>query len=129
MRMRIIIFYISVLSLSFCYSQNTKSNFYAFKTGEKLEYKLNYGFLNASYASLTLKEELLDGKKVLEAINKIENITNKKLSTKYINKHRKGDHIWWISDISKFKTHYPEWNFTYDLEKIISEIFSEMTER
>jgi len=66
---------------------------------------------------------------LLEAINKIEKITNKKLSTKYINKHRKGDHIWWISDISKFKAHYPEWNFSYNLDKIITEIFSEMTNR
>ena len=66
---------------------------------------------------------------LLEAINKIEKITNKKLSTKYINKHRKGDHIWWISDISKFTSHYPKWNFSYTLDKIITEIFSEMTKR
>ena len=66
---------------------------------------------------------------LLEAINKIEKITNKKLSTKYINKHLKGDHIWWISDISKFTTHYPKWNFSYNLDKIITEIFSEMTKQ
>ncbi len=66
---------------------------------------------------------------LLEAINKIEKITNKKISTKYVNKHRKGDHIWWISDISKFKTHYPKWDFSYNLDKIITEIYSEMAER
>ncbi len=66
---------------------------------------------------------------LMEAINKIQNITNKKLFTEYIDKPRKGDHIWWISDISKFRAHYPEWNFTYDLEKIISEIFFEMNVR
>ena len=32
-------------------------------------------------------------------------------------------------DISKFKAHYPEWNFSYDLDKIIDEIFSEMTKQ
>ena len=66
---------------------------------------------------------------LLEAINKIEIITNKKLQTKYINKPRKGDHIWWVSDISKFKSHYPKWNFSYNLDKIISEIFFEMYKR
>ena len=66
---------------------------------------------------------------LLEAIDKVQKITNKTLSTKYNDKHRKGDHIWWISDISKFKKHYPKWNFKYTLEKTILEIFSEMTKR
>ena len=66
---------------------------------------------------------------LLEAIDKVQKITNKHLTTKYIDKHRKGDHIWWISDISKFKKHYPKWNFKYNLEKTILEIFSEMTTR
>ena len=66
---------------------------------------------------------------LLEAIEKVQKITNKTLPTKYNDKHRKGDHIWWISDISKFKKHYPKWNFKYTLEKTILEIFSEMTNR
>ena len=66
---------------------------------------------------------------LLEAIDKVQKITNKHLTTKYIDKHRKGDHIWWISDISKFKKHYPKWNFKYTLEKTILEIFSEMNNR
>lgn len=65
--MRIIIFFICTISLNLCYSQNKNFNFYSFKAGEKLEYKLNYGFLNASYASLSLKEEVLDGEKVFRA--------------------------------------------------------------
>ena len=66
---------------------------------------------------------------LLEAIDMVQKITNKSLSIKYNDKHRKGDHIWWISDISKFKKHYPKWNFKYTLEKTILEIFSEMTNR
>ena len=66
---------------------------------------------------------------LLEAIDKVQKITNKSLSTKYNDKHRKGDHIWWISDISKFKKHYPKWNYKYTLETTILEIFSEMTNR
>ena len=65
--MRIILFFICTISLNLCYSQNKNFNFYSFKAGEKLEYKLNYGFLNASYASLTLNEEILDGEKVFRA--------------------------------------------------------------
>jgi CDP-paratose 2-epimerase len=38
--------------------------------------------------------------------------------------NRIGDHIWWISDVSKFKTHYPTWNYTYDLTQIIDEIIN-----
>ena len=33
-----------------------------------------------------------------------------------------GDYIWYISDVSKFKSHYPEWNFTYDIDKILKEM-------
>ena len=35
---------------------------------------------------------------------------------------RMGDHIWWISDVSKFQRHYPEWAYAYDLRKMIEEI-------
>ena len=33
-----------------------------------------------------------------------------------------GDHIWWISDVRKFREHYPEWNFRYGLREILEEI-------
>ena len=66
---------------------------------------------------------------IIEAIDQIHKITGKKLNTIYTQESRKGDHIWWISDITKFQQHYPEWKFTYDLEKIISEINSEMLDR
>ena len=66
---------------------------------------------------------------LLEAIDIVQKITDKHLSTNYSDKHRKGDHIWWISDISKFRKHYPKWEFTYNLENIIIEIFSEFNNR
>lgn len=58
-----------------------------------------------------------------EAITTCEKVSGKKLAYRYIEDNRKGDHLWWISDISKFKKHYPEWNLTYDINKIIEEIF------
>jgi len=67
------IFFYSTLS----YTQNLNSDliddnlyektFNAFSSGELLEYKLNYGFLNASYASLELKKEELNNNIVYRA--------------------------------------------------------------
>ena len=59
---------------------------------------------------------------VIEAIEKIEKITGKKAKIKYNPKNRVGDHIWYISDISKFKNHYPDWEYTYTADKILEEL-------
>lgn len=59
---------------------------------------------------------------MLEAIEKIEKITGKKANYTYVDKNREGDHIWYVSDVSKFKKDYPEWNFTYDIDMILEEI-------
>jgi len=59
---------------------------------------------------------------ILEAIEKIEGMTSKKMSLNYVDQNRSGDHIWWISDISKFKKDYPEWHLTYTIDDIIQEI-------
>lgn len=61
---------------------------------------------------------------MLEAIDKIEHLTGKKAIYKYIDTPRAGDHIWYISDVSKFKSHYPEWDYTYDLDMILEEMCS-----
>lgn len=59
---------------------------------------------------------------ILEAIDKIEEITGKKGKIKYNSKNRIGDHIWYISDMSKFKKHYPKWRYTYTSDKILEEL-------
>lgn len=66
---------------------------------------------------------------MLEAIKECENIANKKLNWMYVEDNRIGDHIWWISDVTKFKQHYPEWNFTYNINDILKEIFTENVTR
>ena len=33
--------------------------------------------------------------------------------------NRIGDHMWWVSDITKFQKHFPEWTQQYNLEKIM----------
>lgn len=57
-----------------------------------------------------------------EAIVKLEKITGKKANVKYLKTNRIGDHIWYISDVSKFKKHYPQWNFKYSINNILNEI-------
>jgi CDP-paratose 2-epimerase len=60
---------------------------------------------------------------VLEAIDICENITGKKMKYTYVDKPRVGDHIWWISDINKFKNDYKSWRLTYDISSILKEIY------
>ncbi|HOT00287.1 MAG TPA: NAD-dependent epimerase/dehydratase family protein [Acidobacteriota bacterium] len=57
-----------------------------------------------------------------EAIAKIEAVVGKKANVEYIDKNRIGDHIWYISNVDKFRSHYPGWNFTYDIDRTIREI-------
>lgn len=59
---------------------------------------------------------------MLEAIAAIEEIVGKKAKIKYIDENRIGDHIWYISDVSKFRSQYPEWNYTYDAQAILAEL-------
>ena len=59
---------------------------------------------------------------ILEAIKKIESIFHKKAKIKYIDQNRSGDHIWYISDISKFQKQYPEFVVTYNIDRIIEDI-------
>jgi CDP-paratose 2-epimerase len=59
---------------------------------------------------------------MLEAIEKIEKILGKKAQYEYKDENRIGDHIWYISDVSKFISHYPEWKFTYDTDSILEEM-------
>jgi CDP-paratose 2-epimerase len=60
---------------------------------------------------------------MLEAIALCENITGKELHAKYVEKNRRGDHIWWISDITHFQEHYPGWKLKHDIPQILQEIF------
>jgi CDP-paratose 2-epimerase len=64
---------------------------------------------------------------ILEAIRTCENIASKKLNWSYTESSRNGDHVWWISDIRKFQDHYPEWDLTYGIKEILTEIYMHNT--
>jgi len=57
-----------------------------------------------------------------EAIQLSEEITGNELSWTYSETNRIGDHMWWVSDLAKFRSHYPEWSLTFDIPRIIAEI-------
>ena len=59
---------------------------------------------------------------MLEAIDLCEQISGRKLKWTYVEDNRIGDHIWWISDVRKFQSHYPNWKFRYGLKEILEEI-------
>jgi CDP-paratose 2-epimerase len=66
---------------------------------------------------------------MLEAIEWCEKISGKKMSFSYSETNRIGDHIWYISDVSKFKSHYPTWDWTFNLEQTLIEMHDKMDER
>jgi len=66
---------------------------------------------------------------MLEAISLCEKIAGKKLNWTYTEDHRIGDHIWWISDVGKFRSHYPDWRYQYDLEGILTEMHRDLSRR
>jgi len=59
---------------------------------------------------------------MLEAISIAEEISGKKLNWQYVDENRIGDHICYISDLTKFKNDYPEWKITKDIRRTITEI-------
>ena len=59
---------------------------------------------------------------MLEAITLSEKISGKKISYSYSDTNRIGDHIWYVSDLSKFKEHYPNWNWEYGMEETLTQI-------
>lgn len=66
---------------------------------------------------------------ILEAINIIEKQTGRQMNYTIGDDNRIGDHIWWISDLRKFQTHYPDWQMRYGIEGIIAEIITAASER
>lgn len=63
---------------------------------------------------------------VLECIDIIEQISGHRLSFTYDDTARKGDHICYISNLSKMTDHFPGWGITRSLESICEEMWESM---
>ena len=64
---------------------------------------------------------------VLEALHLVENISGIRIKKKILKTNRIGDHIWYISDMKKFKKDYPNWKQKYSTKKIIIELVSQFS--
>ena len=61
---------------------------------------------------------------ILEAFTMTEEISGKKMLYDYIEKNREGDHICYISDLRKMKSHFPSWDLTKSLGDIFLETYN-----
>ena len=59
---------------------------------------------------------------IVEALNLVETICNIEIKRQITKLPRVGDHIWYISNLKKFKKHYPKWRQIYNTKKIIEEL-------
>lgn len=66
---------------------------------------------------------------ILEAIRIAEELTGRPMNWTYRDEARTGDHIWWISDVRRFQSHYPGWRLTCDLRTTMAEIQAACAER
>jgi CDP-paratose 2-epimerase len=66
---------------------------------------------------------------MLEAIALIEKTAGRRMEYSVSPSARMGDHMWWISDVSKFQAHYPQWKYAYDLPGIIGELVDSASDR
>jgi CDP-paratose 2-epimerase len=66
---------------------------------------------------------------MLEAIAVCEEISGREMRWEYDPCNRVGDHIWWISDVGKFQSHYPEYKLRYNVRDILREINDRNRER
>jgi len=60
---------------------------------------------------------------ILEAFERVAALSGKRMQYEYVEKNREGDHICYISDLSKAKRHYAQWGITKSLDATIEEIY------
>jgi CDP-paratose 2-epimerase len=59
---------------------------------------------------------------ILEAFERVAALSGRRMSYEYVEKNREGDHICYISNLGKMRSHYPGWNITKTLDDTFEEI-------
>jgi len=59
---------------------------------------------------------------ILEAFDRVSELSGKKMQFEYLDKNREGDHICYLSDLTKMRAHFPGWDITKDLDSVFREI-------
>ncbi|MCG8591023.1 MAG: NAD-dependent epimerase/dehydratase family protein [Proteobacteria bacterium] len=92
------------------HSRDLVRAFWAFLESPRAGEVYNLGGSRASHCS------------VREAIALAERAAGRRLQVEWVPRARTGDHAWWISDVRKFRAHYPGWGYTRDLAAIVAEL-------
>ena len=66
---------------------------------------------------------------ILEAFDRIADLSGRKMQYEYVDKNREGDHICYYSDLRKMRAHYPKWDITKSLDDVFKEIHAALTGR
>jgi CDP-paratose 2-epimerase len=66
---------------------------------------------------------------LLEAVALCEQISGRRLPVQHVEVNRPGDQVWYVSDVSKFRAHYPGWGYCYDLRGILEELHQDQALR
>ena len=66
---------------------------------------------------------------ILEAFDRAAALSGKKMHYEYVDQNRAGDHICYISDLTKMRTHCPGWDITKSLDDVFSEIYQATKEK
>ncbi|MBL6861291.1 MAG: NAD-dependent epimerase/dehydratase family protein [Candidatus Pelagibacter bacterium] len=64
---------------------------------------------------------------IIEAIKVVEKISKIKVKCNILKNNRIGDHIWYVSNMKKFKKKYPNWRQKYSTARIIKELVKEFS--
>jgi CDP-paratose 2-epimerase len=59
---------------------------------------------------------------ILEAFDRIAQLSGRAMHHEYVDQNRAGDHICYISDLSKMRSHYPSWDISRHLDNVFEEI-------
>ena len=92
------------------HSQDVVRAFYAFYQSPRAGEAYNLGGGRANSISM------------MEAIQRLEAQLGRRLDATYIDQPRRGDHICYISDLRKFRGHYPDWRMEHSLDSLLTEM-------
>ena len=104
---------------SVCFKQKTAYEMLRSLVGSEMCIRDRYNMGGSRFSHCSMQE----------AVQLCEEITGRNMKTTYVETNRIGDHIWWISDTRKFKSHYPDWRQRYDLKAILVEIYNDLLRR
>jgi len=66
---------------------------------------------------------------ILETFDMVASYSGKAMEYEYVDQNRMGDHICYYSDLSKMRSHYPSWDISISLDRIVEEIVAGWKDR